>query len=71
MVEPGTRGWRKIREIFGSDVLLPDGHLNREKLGQIVFADSSKRQILNGITHPEIYKAIMWRLAALLVKGLA
>jgi dephospho-CoA kinase len=37
---------------FGSEVLLPSGELNRAKLGEIVFADAAKRQLLNSIVHP-------------------
>lgn len=69
VVEPGTPGYKKILKTFGSEVFKEDGSLDREALGKIIFADSSKRQALNGITHPEIYKAILWRLAGLLVKG--
>ena len=44
---------------FGSDVLLPDGTLNRKVLGQIVFADSEKRNALNQIMHPLI-RRLLW-----------
>ncbi|ORZ17041.1 dephospho-CoA kinase [Absidia repens] len=54
VVEPGRRANRQIREHFGDEVFLPDGNLNRAKLGEIVFADPSKRKILNGYTHPAI-----------------
>jgi len=52
VVEPGTLGLRKIIEAFGKEVLLPDGSLDRKKLGSIVFADNDKRQLLNSIVHP-------------------
>ncbi|XP_052683194.1 dephospho-CoA kinase domain-containing protein-like [Crassostrea angulata] len=61
VVQPGTNGWKKIRQHFGSDVFLPNGELNREKLGQVIFNDAEKRKVLNSITHPEIYKAIAWK----------
>nr|XP_022309556.1 dephospho-CoA kinase domain-containing protein-like [Crassostrea virginica] len=61
VVLPGTLGWRKIRQHFGSDVFQGNGELNREKLGQVIFNDANKRKILNSITHPEIYKAIAWK----------
>ena len=35
---------------FG-DVLLPNGHLDRPRLGNIVFSDSEKLLLLNSITH--------------------
>jgi len=39
---------------FGSDVFSPDGDLNRTKLRAIVFADATKRRVLEQILHPRI-----------------
>lgn len=52
VVEPGTPGLAAIRGAFGDGVLLPDGGLDRPKLGGIVFADPGARQRLNEIVHP-------------------
>jgi len=52
VVEPGTVGLERIVETFGDEILMSDGTLNRNKLGGIVFADESKRQLLNSIVHP-------------------
>lgn len=54
VVEPGTPGLAAIVAEFGEDVLLPDGTLDRPKLGAIVFADDERRAALNAITHPLI-----------------
>ncbi|MEU7691201.1 dephospho-CoA kinase [Microbispora hainanensis] len=54
VVEPGTPGLAEIVEAFGEDVLRPDGSLDRERLGAIVFADAEKLKILNGIVHPKV-----------------
>lgn len=54
VVEPGTDGLREIVEAFGEAVLHPDGTLNREKLGSIVFADADRLKVLNGIVHPKV-----------------
>lgn len=54
VVAPGTPGLAEITEEFGEGVLLPDGALNREKLGSIVFADPDRLARLNAITHPLI-----------------
>jgi len=62
VVMPGTHAWCKIREHFGPDVLFPDGTIDRQALGNIVFADKSKLALLNEITHPEIFKVIAERL---------
>lgn len=57
-VAPGTRGLSAVTERFGQDVLLPDGTLNRGRLGQLVFADASKRKALEAIVHPAVYAAL-------------
>jgi dephospho-CoA kinase len=54
VVEPGTPGLAEIVEAFGEDVLRPDGTLDRERLGAIVFADAEKLRVLNGIVHPKV-----------------
>ena len=52
VVAPGTPGLAQVVEAFGEGVLGPDGSLDRERLGEIVFADASLRGKLNGIVHP-------------------
>jgi dephospho-CoA kinase len=52
VVEPGTVGLARVVAAFGDEVLRPDGTLNREKLGSIVFADSERLAALNAIVHP-------------------
>ena len=39
---------------FGSDAFSPEGDLNRTKLRAIVFADATKRRVLEQILHPRI-----------------
>ena len=57
VVEPGTPGLRAVVKEFGTDVLNPDGSLDRDKLGAIVFADEERRKALNAIVHPLIGEA--------------
>lgn len=54
VVEPGSAGLAAVAAYFGSEVLTPDGTLDREKLGAIVFNDEGKRQKLNSLLHPLI-----------------
>jgi len=56
VVEPGTPGLGQIAAVFGPDVLLPDGRLNRERLGQLVFADEDLLAKLNAIVHPLVHE---------------
>ena len=52
VVAPGTLGLARVAEAFGSGVLGPDGALDRDRLGAIVFADPASRVTLNSIVHP-------------------
>ena len=54
VVEPGQPGLARIAEAFGTEVLRPDGTLDRARLGAIVFADEKRRVMLNAILHPLI-----------------
>ncbi len=54
VVKPGSEGWEAIRQQFGAEYLRPDGSLDREKLGDLVFTDEGARKRLNAITHPLI-----------------
>jgi dephospho-CoA kinase len=54
VVEPGSPGLLAVAEAFGSEVVRPDGTLDRERLGSIVFSDDGKRALLNSILHPFI-----------------
>jgi len=54
VVMPGEPALASIVETFGRDVLLPDGTLDRKKVGAIVFDDAAARARLNAIVHPAI-----------------
>ncbi|KAI0043387.1 CoaE-domain-containing protein [Auriscalpium vulgare] len=59
VVRPGTPALARIVATFGRDMLLPDGTLDRAKLGARVFADDAERRKLNAIVHP----AVRWAMA--------
>ena len=56
VVEPGTPGLAAIAEHFGPGVIAADGTLDRAALGAIIFADPEQREVLNGITHPAVWR---------------
>lgn len=47
----------KIREVFGDDILI-DNHIDRKKLGSLVFSNGEKLMQLNRIVHPRIKSEI-------------
>ena len=54
VVTPGSAGLSAVVGAFGVGVLQKDGTLNRQQLSSLIFADQSKRQLLNSILHPYI-----------------
>eukprot|EP00088_Acartia_fossae_P005394 TRINITY_DN1237_c0_g1_i1.p1 TRINITY_DN1237_c0_g1~~TRINITY_DN1237_c0_g1_i1.p1 ORF type:complete len:244 (-),score=69.36 TRINITY_DN1237_c0_g1_i1:177-908(-) len=69
IVEPGRKAWRAIKEEFGPCVFHENGELNRAALRTIIFEDEDQRQKLNRITHPEIYKEMIWEAIKCAVQG--
>ncbi len=57
-VAPGTTGFHQVVARFGTTILTPDGSLDREALGAIVFGDADARRALEAIVHPVVYRAI-------------
>jgi len=64
VVEPGSDGLSEIVSAFGSDILMPDGTLNRPRLATIIFHDASQRDVLNRITHPRVREGMLAETAA-------
>ncbi|NLI60426.1 MAG: dephospho-CoA kinase [Clostridiales bacterium] len=58
IVKKGLPAWKEIRDEFGEEYLLPDGEINRKKLGELVFSHADALAKLNDITHPAIKASI-------------
>ena len=69
VVAAGQPALAEIARTFGREMLLPDGTLDRKRLGTIIFADADKRRALNAITHPRIAVETQARLAKLRADG--
>ena len=54
VVEPGQVALAEVVREFGSDILGPDGHLDRPALRARVFSDPAARRKLEAILHPAI-----------------
>jgi dephospho-CoA kinase len=65
VVPPGSPALARIARAFGAQMLKPDGSLDRAALGEVVFADTGKRRVLEGILHPLILEEIDRRVEAL------
>lgn len=62
IVRPGEPALEAIASLFGQAVLHPDGTLNRQALGDIVFRDKEQLSRLESITHPAIRKRMQARI---------
>lgn len=58
IVLPGSPVLAQVADRFGQAVLLPDGSLDRKRLGSIIFGDDQARKDLEGLLHPPI-RALM------------
>jgi dephospho-CoA kinase len=54
VVAKGRPAWCRIVAHFGRDVLLPDGGIDRKKLGAIIFNDARQKAHLDRIVHPHV-----------------
>ena len=58
ILKSGTQTSKAIGDAFGTDFLKPDGSVDRERLGAMVFRNSESRRRLESLTHPVVYDAI-------------
>lgn len=54
VVEKGKPALNELCENFGNDIILPDGNLNRKRLGNLIFSDEKSRFLFNDIIYPYI-----------------
>lgn len=50
MYKPGQRCFNSVVELFGKEILTPDGQIDRKALGNIVFNDKVNEIIFIGFT---------------------
>jgi dephospho-CoA kinase len=68
VVEPGWPAYDEIAATW-PEVMTADGHIDRKKLGAIVFADLDSQARLQAITHPPIREQVAVQAAALAASG--
>ncbi len=59
VVAKGTPGLAAVVEEFGPGMLAPDGGLDRDAMGRLVFADDQARKRLEAIVHPLVFERIV------------
>lgn len=61
----GTHTYWAIVDTFGTEILQPDGAIDRPQLGRIVFADAAKLAQLEALVHPAVFDLARRELAKL------
>ncbi|KAJ6322791.1 hypothetical protein OIU77_012604 [Salix suchowensis] len=69
VLKKDTGGYKGVVAAFGDDILQANGEVDKPKLGQIVFSDPGKRQLLNRLLAPYISSGIWWEILRLWLKG--
>lgn len=69
VVAAGGPAIQRIREIWGDDVITPDGNLDRAAMRRIAFADPAHREKLEAILHPAIRERFRELLAEAEARG--
>lgn len=67
--QPGGAALARIAETFGREYLLPDGNLDRAKLGKLVFDHPAERLKLNAIMLPAVTAELRARMERLRAAG--
>jgi len=62
LLQPNTQTYKQILAAFGKSILKPDGKVDRNRLGKLVFDDTAALARLNQITHPKIYEIAKQRI---------
>jgi dephospho-CoA kinase len=66
--EPGTPGFAAVLREFGEEYVR-DGHIDRRRLGELVFSDADSRRLLNAIVHPLVREWMAARTAEAAERG--
>ena len=54
--------YEKIKEEFGMEYILPNGNIDKQKLGKYIFSDKQAREKLNKLSHPIVREVLEKRI---------
>ncbi|WP_027339347.1 dephospho-CoA kinase [Halonatronum saccharophilum] len=58
LMSKGQILWEKVVKEFGQGVLDSKGEIDRGTLGEVIFSDPKKKEVLDNLVHPVIVEAI-------------
>jgi dephospho-CoA kinase len=59
-IAKGAPGYQPVVDHFGRWILTPQGEIDRNKLGRVVFGDKEALSLLEGIIHPLVQQGVDW-----------
>jgi len=71
LLRRGNPSWRQVTAKFGRSITLPDGSIDRRRLGAVVFSDAAARTRLEAVLHPAIESALRSRVRRIARDGSA
>lgn len=60
---PSSAALRAVQKLFGADLFDSEGYLQRAKLRSLIFSSKDKKQQLEALLHPLVYKEIFSQLS--------
>jgi dephospho-CoA kinase len=63
VMAPNTTAWHEIVAAFGARIVGPEGKLDRQALGRVVFGDAAALARLEAIVHPRVIALTRQRIA--------
>lgn len=58
LMEPGQPGYEAVCAFLGPSILNPDGTINRPAMADLIFGDTARREQVDRLTHPLVWKAV-------------
>jgi len=62
VINPGTKAYKKIVDLFGRGIIQKDSKVDRKKLARAVFNNKNLLKRLNSIVHPQVIRIINKRI---------
>ena len=59
---PGSDCFNEIKQLFGEEFINNNGELDRKKIAQVIFSNTTKRIALEKILHPRIKQAMLHKI---------
>ena len=59
LMEPGKEAYKAVCDFLGPVILQENGEIDRKIMADIIFNDSSKREKIDQLTHPDLFSLFL------------